>query len=107
MDQDSAQVNSDVYPHHGQYAVNVDFQRSEFRVRWSGNWTRPPSLAQFPSSALESADATVEPISHSLAMDEIWSCSQAIIHGANAHIRLLDDSTDSFPICKIAIDKRQ
>lgn len=101
-----AQRITDVYPFQGRCAFNVDFQHKEFRVCWTGSWLKPPSLDEFPSLA-EQTGATVEQISHSSAVDAIWSRSRAIAHGANSHIRLLADSLDDFPICKVAIDNRQ
>lgn len=106
MDYNSAQPITDVYPFQGKCAFNVDFQHKEFRVCWSGNWLQPPSLADFPRSA-ERVGATIEQIPHSPAVDTIWSCSRAIGHGANSHIRLFEDSANDFPICKVAINKQQ
>lgn len=97
---------TDVYPFSGQCAFNVDFQHKEFRVSWTGSWLQPPSVAEFPSSA-EKFGATIEQIHHSPVVDSIWLRSQAISHGANSHIRLLNDSKDPFPICKVAINERQ
>ncbi|KAI8665328.1 EKC/KEOPS complex subunit BUD32 [Fusarium sp. Ph1] len=101
-----AQRITDVYPFQGRCAFNVDFQHKEFRVCWTGSWLKPPNLDEFPSLA-EQTGATIEQILHSSAVDAIWSRSRAIAHGANSHIRLLADSLDDFPICKVAIDNRQ
>lgn len=106
MDYNSAQPITDVYPFQGKCAFNVDFQHKEFRVCWSGNWLQPPSLADFPAS-VELAGATIEEIPHSPEVDEVWLFSRAIGHGANSHIRLLEDSIDGFPICKVAINEQQ
>ncbi|RMJ00527.1 hypothetical protein CDV36_015920 [Fusarium kuroshium] len=104
MEHNSAQPITDVYPFQGICAFNVDFQHKEFRVCWSGNWLEPPSLADFPRSL---DGATIEEILHNPDVDRIWSCTRAIGHGANSHIRLFEDSADDFPICKVAINEQQ
>ncbi|KAH6952365.1 hypothetical protein BKA56DRAFT_242864 [Ilyonectria sp. MPI-CAGE-AT-0026] len=94
---------TDPYNYGNQFARNFDYLGQEFRVCWSGDWRKPPNLADFPHVE----NATVTPISHTPNVDALWRTSHAIAHGSNAHLRLLKDCTDNFPICKIASNDQQ
>jgi serine/threonine protein kinase len=101
-----AQV-TDIYKFGDMYAINIDFQRQEYRVSWHGDWRDPPDLGSFP----EVPGATVTSIPHSPEVDELWAKSQVLCYGADSHIRLLDQGSDSsdeqFPVCKVAANDRQ
>ncbi|KAK3938106.1 hypothetical protein QBC46DRAFT_318334 [Diplogelasinospora grovesii] len=99
---------TDIYKFEGMYAMNVDFQRQEYRVCWDGDWRKPPRLGAFPR--VDGAIITLVPHSH--GVEQLWIRSQVLHYGADSHIRLLDHSDKSqseeqFPVCKVAVDNRQ
>lgn len=93
---------TDIYKSGEMYAVNIDFQRQEYRVSWQGDWRNFPDLGAFP----QVPGATVTPITHSPEVDELWAKSHVLCYGADSHIRLLDEGRaggeEPFPVCKVA-----
>ncbi|KAH6881140.1 kinase-like domain-containing protein [Thelonectria olida] len=94
---------TDVYPFDKQCAFNVDYEGQEYRVCWSGDWRRQPNLSSFPRVD----GVALSPIPHSSEVDELWTASRVVGHGSDSHLRELNNCTDGFPICKVAINERQ
>jgi hypothetical protein len=109
---------SDIYKFNDTFAINIDFQRQEYRVCWRGSWRDVPDLTSFSPTP----GSTVTHIPHSPEVAEVWARSHAVRYGADSHIRLLDqhhngyegppiarDGVDDekFPVCKLAGDDRQ
>ncbi|KAI5465151.1 hypothetical protein BGZ63DRAFT_402043 [Mariannaea sp. PMI_226] len=94
---------TDVYPFDKQCAFNVDYDGQEYLVCWSGDWRSQPNLSLFPH--IEGAVSS--PIPHSSQVNKLWTTSRVVGHGADSHIRELNNCMDSFPICKVAINERQ
>jgi len=88
----------------GQWAINVDFNRQEYRICWTGNWRQQPDTTNFPR--LPESDVSVMPIQHEPQVQELWAKSTAICYGADSHLRILDQS-DGYPICKVAATMQQ
>lgn len=99
----SAKPITFTYPRDDRCTINIDFNGNEYLIQWQGAWQEPPSLAGFPIVA----DATIIPIPHSSSVNNIWSQSEVLTFGADAHIRYLNFCNDEYPICKVAIDDRQ
>lgn len=99
----SAKPITFTYPRDDHCTINIDFNGNEYLLQWRGPWQEPPSLAGFPTVT----DATVIPIPHSPSVNDIWSRSEVLKFGADAHIRRLNFCEDEYPICKVAIDNRQ
>jgi serine/threonine protein kinase len=99
----SAQPITFPYPKDNHCTVNIDFDGNEYLLQWDGDWRELPDLTLFPLVT----NATVTPVFHSSGVSDIWTRSQVLNFGADAHLRVLDSCTDEFPICKIALDGRQ
>jgi len=83
---------------------NIDFKGNEYLLRLEGDWKKLPDLTQFP---LVEDHVSVIPIPHSQCVHELWTSSQVLKYGADAHIRVLNSCSDEFHICKVAINDCQ
>ncbi|KAF2277642.1 uncharacterized protein EI97DRAFT_300204 [Westerdykella ornata] len=83
-------------------AMNIDYQRHEYRICWNGDWRKPPDLSHFPA-----VDGSVTLIPHSREVEELWAKSDVLKCGADAHIRILKNKKDAFPVIKVGMDDRQ
>ncbi|KAK4041787.1 hypothetical protein C8A01DRAFT_34164 [Parachaetomium inaequale] len=87
MSEPAAQV-SDIYKLGDMFAINIDFQRQEYRVCWRGDWRDVPDLASFsPAPSNE--------------VDELWTKSHAGESPAG------DGDEEQFSVCKLAGNDRQ
>ncbi|KIH86558.1 hypothetical protein SPBR_08902 [Sporothrix brasiliensis 5110] len=97
---------TEVYKWEGKWAINIDFEKEEYRVSWAGSWRDTPDLTTFPDIADTN---TATRIHHSAQVHEIWAKSSTVCHGSDSHIRLLDPCVqdDDFPVCKVAVNACQ
>ena len=83
--------------------MNIDNDKKEYRISWSGDWRQPPDLRSFPQ-----VEASVTPILHSQEVEGLWAKSYVLKYGADSHIRILEnDDGGAFPVIKCGTDNRQ
>lgn len=80
----------------GDWACGIDYNRTEYTIKWSGAW-QPPCLRGFPNIH----DLTIQEAYQSDAKRCCWQRSTMLDYGSYAYVRILNKSS-RYPILKIA-----